>query len=189
MYKMINSTGLPIPRALKPLIAIPTTAGTGSETTGVSIFDHTPTGAKTGESNTLCINFIVHCCSLVGLWFFESTGNSCCYTVLYYLLGIRDRALRPILGIIDPDHTKYCGPELTAYTGEYICFLLNVSSVFCVFLCGTGIHFILIVSINHVYRFGRVVSCSGILHRSQVQRETHGSTQQSFTQTRLPRCE
>ena len=68
----------PVPGPLKPLIAVPTTAGTGSETTGVAIFDFVAMGAKT---------------------------------------GIAHRALRPVVGIVDPENTRTLPPTVAACSG------------------------------------------------------------------------
>jgi hydroxyacid-oxoacid transhydrogenase len=70
--------GRPVPGRPKPLVAIPTTAGTGSETTGVAIFDLEAMRAKT---------------------------------------GIAHRALRPVLGIVDPDNTRTLPRMVAACSG------------------------------------------------------------------------
>jgi hydroxyacid-oxoacid transhydrogenase len=70
--------GESVPGRLKPMIAVPTTAGTGSETTGVAIFDLVEMHAKT---------------------------------------GIASRALRPAMGIVDPDNTRDLPPMVAACSG------------------------------------------------------------------------
>jgi alcohol dehydrogenase YqhD (iron-dependent ADH family) len=54
LFDFINAPvgkGLPISQSLRPLIAVPTTAGTGSETTGTAILDITSKSFKTGIAN------------------------------------------------------------------------------------------------------------------------------------------
>lgn len=75
--------GTPVGKQLKPLIAVPTTAGTGSETTGTAIFDHTETQSKT---------------------------------------GIASRALRPLLGIVDPINTETCPVAVHVSSGLDVLF-------------------------------------------------------------------
>ena len=70
--------GTPVPGPVKPLICIPTTAGTGSETTGVAIFDIVQMHAKT---------------------------------------GIAHPAIRPVMGIVDPNNTRTLPTMAAACSG------------------------------------------------------------------------
>ena len=75
------------PGPLKPMIAIPTTAGTGSETTGGAIFDLLEMKAKT---------------------------------------GISDRAIRPTIGLVDPDNSDTMPAMVAACSGfDVLCHSLE----------------------------------------------------------------
>ncbi|KAL4241210.1 iron-containing alcohol dehydrogenase family protein [Abortiporus biennis] len=86
LFDFINAPvgkGLPIEEKLRPLIAVPTTAGTGSETTGTAILDITSMSFKTGIAN---------------------------------------RAMKPVLGIVDTLNTRSCSRELHISAGLDVLF-------------------------------------------------------------------
>ena len=70
--------GRPVPGRMAPLICVPTTAGTGSECSGIAIFDLEEMHAKT---------------------------------------GIRQRAIRPDIAVIDPLNTRTMPPMVAACSG------------------------------------------------------------------------
>jgi len=79
--------GRPVAGPIAPLIAVPTTAGTGSETTGVVVFDLLELRAKT---------------------------------------AIRQRAVRPALGVVDPLNTRTLPPMAAACSGlDVLCHALE----------------------------------------------------------------
>lgn len=79
--------GRPVDKKIYPLIAVPTTAGTGSETTGTAIFDLVAKKSKT---------------------------------------GIAHRALKPLLGIVDPINTRSMPASVKASSGlDVLCHSLE----------------------------------------------------------------
>ncbi|KAF9534330.1 alcohol dehydrogenase [Crepidotus variabilis] len=86
LFDFINAPvgkGLPITKSLLPLIAVPTTAGTGSETTGTAILDIPSRSFKTGIAN---------------------------------------RAMKPVLGIVDTHNTESCPLEVHISAGLDVLF-------------------------------------------------------------------
>lgn len=67
---------------------------TGSETTGVAIFDYKPLKAKTGINS------------------FAVTKQLCRLSS-----GIASRNLRPLLGLIDPLHMRHMPRNVAVYSG------------------------------------------------------------------------
>lgn len=74
------------------LLIVPTTSGTGSETTGTAVFDLEDMKAKVGISN---------------------------------------RALRPLLGLVDPLHAQHMPERVAAFSGSAIDIKICFSPFFC----------------------------------------------------------